>query len=94
MPAAAALSSSALKQVGVGVKKLRHSIDFSHRPAARARAAVRRVAQAAWVHRWGGILSLAAQRALATSLIEFPPAAELGAAGDPPAFHELLADAR
>ena len=50
--------------------------------------------QAAWVHRWSGILSVAAQRAFAASLLELPPAAELGAAGDPPALHELLADAR
>ena len=62
--------------------------------AASAPAAVRRATQAAWVHRWSGILSVAAQRAFAASLLELPPAAELGAAGDPPALHELLADAR
>ena len=88
MPAAAALSSSALKQVGVGVRKPRHS------RAASAPAAVRRATQGAWVHRWSGILSVAAQRAFAALLLELPPAAELGAAGDPPALHELLADAR
>ena len=32
VPAAAALSSSALKQVGVGVRKPRHSFDFSPKP--------------------------------------------------------------
>ena len=37
-------------------------------------------------------ISVAAQRAFATSLLELPAAAEL--AGDPPALHELLADAR
>ena len=62
--------------------------------AASAPTAVRRATQAAWVHRWSGILSVAAQRAFAASLLELPPAAELGAAGDPPALHELLADAR
>jgi len=33
VPAAAALSFSALKQVGVGVRKPRHSFDFSRKPA-------------------------------------------------------------
>ena len=40
--------------------------------AASARAAVRGAGQAAWVQRWSGILSVAAQRAFATSLLEFP----------------------
>ncbi|OLP76330.1 132 kDa protein [Symbiodinium microadriaticum] len=62
--------------------------------AGSAPAAVRRATPAAWVHRWSGILSVAAQQAFAASLLELPPAAELGAAGDPPALHELLADAR
>ena len=62
--------------------------------AASAPVAVRRAAQAAWVYRWSGILSVAAQRAFAASLLELPAATELGAAGDPPALHELLADAR
>ena len=38
--------------------------------AASAPVAVRRAAQAAWVYRWSGILSVAAQRAFATSLLE------------------------
>ena len=58
--------------------------------AASAPVAVRRAAQAAWVYRWSGILSVAAQRAFAASLLELPAATELGAAGDPPALHELL----
>ena len=62
--------------------------------AASAPVAVRRAAQAVWVYRWSGILSVAAQRAFAASLLELPAATELGAAGDPPALHELLADAR
>ena len=61
--------------------------------AASAPVAVRRAAQAVWVYRWSGILSVAAQRAFAASLLELPAATELGAAGDP-ALHELLADAR
>ena len=62
--------------------------------AASAPPALRNAVQAAWVHRWGGILSVAAQRSFAASLLELPAAAELGAAGDPHALHELLADAR
>ena len=62
--------------------------------AASAPVAVCRTAPAAWVYRWSGILSVAAQRAFAASLLELPAATELGAAGDPPALHELLADAR
>ena len=62
--------------------------------AASAPAALRSVVQAARVHRWSGILSVSAQRAFAASLLELPAAAELGAAGDPPALHELLTDAR
>ena len=40
------------------------------------------------------ILSVAAQRAFVASLRELPTAAKLGAASDPPALRELLADAR
>eukprot|EP00439_Symbiodinium_sp_Y106_P029793 s6628_g3.t1 len=47
--------------------------------AAGAPVAVRRAAQAAWVYRWSGILSVAAQRAFVASLLELPAATELGA---------------
>ena len=40
------------------------------------------------------IPSVAAQRAFVASRLELPAAAKLGAAGDPPALRELLADAR
>ena len=98
MLASTALSIAASKLVGAGVRKPRIAATFL-RLLTKARAAsepvaVRRAAQAAWVYRWSGILSVAAQRAFAASLLELPAATELGAAGDPPALHELLADAR
>ena len=62
--------------------------------AAGAPAAVRNAAQAAWVLRWSGLISVAAQRALAATFLELPLQSELAAAGPPPALHELLADAR
>ena len=55
---------------------------------------VRSSAQAACVLRWSGLISVAAQRALAATFLELPFQSELGAAGPPPALHELLADAR
>ena len=62
--------------------------------AASAPATVRNSAQAAWVLRWSGLISVAAQRALAATFLELPLQSEFGAAGPPPALHELLADAR
>eukprot|EP00439_Symbiodinium_sp_Y106_P065954 s1280_g10.t1 len=50
--------------------------------------------RAAWVLSWSGFISVAAQRALAATFLELPLQSELGAAGPPPALHELLADAR
>ena len=66
---------------------------------ARARAAsvpaiLRPAAQAAWVLRWSGILAVAAQRALAASLLHLPLANECTGGGAEPALHELLADMR
>ena len=46
-----------------------------------------------WVARWSGLLAVAAQRAFAASLLELPPAAELGE-GPEPELHELLAETR
>ena len=43
--------------------------------------------------RWSGLLAVAAQRAYAATLLELPPAAELGE-GPMPDLHEVLADAR
>ena len=56
-------------------------------------AASRPAAITAWVARWSGLLAVAAQRAFAASLLELPPAAELGE-GPEPELHELLAEAR
>ena len=63
-----------------------------HRAAAVPRQ-LRPSAITAWVTRWSGLLAVAAQRAFAASLLELPPAAELGE-GTEPDLHELLADAR
>ena len=63
-----------------------------HRAAAVPRQ-LRPSAISAWVTRWSGLLAVAAQRAFAASLLELPPAAELGE-GTEPDLHELLADAR
>ena len=62
--------------------------------AANAPPAVRPAAQDAWVQRWSGIISVAVQHALASSLLELPSEAHDSAAGMEPALHELLADAR
>ena len=63
-----------------------------HRAAAVPRL-LRPSAITAWVARWSGLLAVAAQRALAASLLELPPTAELGE-GPEPELHEVLADAR
>ena len=47
----------------------------------------------AWIARWSGLLAVASQRAFAASLLELPPAAELGE-GPLPELHEVLADSR
>ena len=62
--------------------------------AAGTPAALRASAQAAWVLRWSGIISVAAQSALAATFLGLPVPSEPCAAGTPPALHELLADAR
>ena len=62
----------------------------------KARSAPQRLrasAQAAWLHRWTGLAAVAAQRALAATLLELPPHA-LAVDGDEPHLAELLADAR
>ena len=48
-----------------------------HRAAAVPRR-LRPAAITAWVARWSGLLAVAAQRAFAASLLELPPAADLG----------------
>ena len=57
-------------------------------------AATRAAARAAWVARWSGLLAVAAQRAIAASLLELPLAGECNVAGEAPELHEVLADVR
>ena len=59
-----------------------------------APCALRAAARAAWVARWSGLLAVAAQRAIAASLLELPLAGECNLAGDAPELHEVLADVR
>ena len=47
----------------------------------------------AWISRWSGLLAVASQRAYAASLLELPPAAELGE-GPLPELHDVLADSQ
>ena len=61
--------------------------------AASAHAAVRPALRAAYVSRWSGIFTVAAQRALASFLLELPLEA-VAAAARAPAVHEVLQDAR
>ena len=56
-------------------------------------AQLRPSAIVAWIARWSGLLAVASQRAYAASLLELPPAAELGE-GPLPGLHEVLADSR
>ena len=62
--------------------------------AAAAPAALRVTARGAWVQRWSGILSVAAQRAFATSLLELPLHGECQGGSPEPELHEVLADSR
>ncbi|OLP82561.1 hypothetical protein AK812_SmicGene36766 [Symbiodinium microadriaticum] len=69
------------------------------RQLARARAResparLRPAVQRASVHRWTGMLAVAAQRALAYSLLELPLAAADECDGTEPSLGDLLADAR
>eukprot|EP00439_Symbiodinium_sp_Y106_P038075 s5160_g4.t1 len=48
----------------------------------------------AWVPHWSGIPDVAAQRALAASLLHLPLANECRGGGAEPALHELLVDVR
>ena len=61
--------------------------------AASAHAVVRPALRAAYVSRWSGIITVAAQRALASALLELPLEAVAAAAREP-AVHEVPQDAR
>ena len=84
--AAAALSFSAWKLVGAGARKPRPSSDFSRKPAQPAHLSP----CATLLKPLGCTVGVASSplpcRAFATSLLELPAAAELGAAGDPTVF--------
>jgi hypothetical protein len=55
---------------------------------------VRSAARAAFFHRWTGILAVAAQRALAATLLELPVDDAGAVDGDMPVLEEVLGDAR
>jgi hypothetical protein len=54
---------------------------------------VRAAACAGWTARWDAVVAVAVQRALATSLLELPPAGDT-LTGTPPDLPDLLADTR
>ena len=55
---------------------------------------VRSAAKAAFLHRWTGILAVAAQRAFAATLLELPVDDAGGVDGEEPVLEEVLGDAR
>jgi hypothetical protein len=55
---------------------------------------LRSAAQAAFFHRWTGILAVAAQRALAATLLELPVDDAEGVDGEQPVLEDVLGDAR
>ena len=77
----------------------RRSGEFVHLLAkAKARTVpllVRPAAKAAFLHRWTGILAIAAQRAFAATLLELPVDDDAGGVdGDEPVLEAVLGDAR
>ncbi len=50
--------------------------------------------RAAYFHRWTGMLAVAAQRALAATLMELPVDDAEGVDGGPPTLEDVLLDAR
>ena len=84
--------------VEVGGRFSREAVAFLRRLAkARARespARLRPAVQRASLHRWMGMLAVAAQRALAYSLLELPLAGADECDGTEPPLGDLLADAR
>ena len=59
-----------------------------------APAILQQSVRAAFHHRWTGILAVAAQRAFAASLLDFPMEDALGVDGDTPPLESILGDAR
>ena len=81
----------------VGGRWSDEALDFvRHLAKAKARAhppLLRASAQMAYSHRWMGLLAVAAQRALAATLLELP-VDEVGADGDPPLLEDVLHEGR
>ena len=67
---------------------------FAGHPASAAPAAMQPAAQSAWVARWSGLLTVAAQSAFAASLLELPLARECHIGRETPELQEVLADGR
>ena len=74
------------------------AVDFVRKLAwARARSQpvwLRASTMQAYIHRWTGVAAIAAQKALAASLLELPGSGEDCMDGDAPAVHDVIADAR
>ena len=89
--AASSLSASRLAAGGrFGTETMQLLRLLARHGPSRSPAPSRPAAITAWVARWSGV---AAQRALAASLLELPPAEGLGD-GPVPDLHKVLADAR
>ena len=82
----------------VGGRWSEEAVDFVRLLAkAKARTVpqlLRSAAQAAFIHRWTGILAVAAQRALAATLLELPVDDAEGVDGEQPVLEDVLGDAR
>ena len=84
--------------VEVGGRWGDEAVDFLRRLArARVRALppwLKVSATQGFIHRWSGLAAVAAQCALATSLLELPTGGEVHMDGDAPPIYDVLADAR
>ena len=84
--------------IEVGGRWAEEACDFVRLLArSRARAApelLRRSTQLAFTLRWTGLLAVAAQRAFAATLLDWPTAHLACVDGEPPLLSEVLTDAR
>lgn len=71
-----------------------HELANEKKNTSRPKKHLRRTAAQAWSPRWTSMLTTAAQRAFAASLLELPSAGNAGADGDAPEFSELLDDSK
>ena len=65
-----------------------------HTPGAKMTVVSINSLEAALIHRWTGILAVAAQRAFAATLLQLPVDDAGGVDGDEPVLEEVLGDAR